>query len=301
MVKSASVKSLRRLLARLKRGKAPTMAPFLRANHYELDFPAPEGAQAGNQWDSLLSAVVRELNHEPMTFLRQPAISRTVHPNQQDLAHRYLSELRADQFFQRHILPRLHDVPMGDPWLCEFFPFASPITIQHAYYLNLMREHFGFFLPDNVVSHVVEVGGGYGNFCRIAKSFGFRGRYIILDLPEMQRMQRHYLSHVFSEEQVSDFLEFGSIDTPTFLPKAGPSLLMATFSLSEMPLDTRRQLEAYFRNFDYLFFAYNAAFDGVDNVLYFSTLADNLGVDYHVDQFADPHRRAWFLLCSPPK
>jgi len=40
---------------------------------------------------------------------------------------------------------------------------------------------------------VFEFGGGYGSFARIAHSLGFRGQWIIHDLPELSALQRMYL------------------------------------------------------------------------------------------------------------
>ena len=162
----------------------------------------------------------------------------------------------------------------------------------------MMKEKFGIFPPDGGIKHFLEIGGGYGNFCRIVKEFGYSGRYVIADLPEMHAIQRHFLVHALPERSVSDGIEFRTLTDVGILPEQGPSFLLATFSLNEMPLETRRTLEPHYSRFDYLFFVYNRAFDGVDNIAYFTELAETLSKKFRVQHFKDPHRRPWFLLCD---
>ena len=254
------------LVSRLINGKIPSVSSVLSGSEIRLRIDGRGTVSAGNSWDSRIVDIVKEIERAPMSFLRQPVISRAVHPNQQDLARHYLNELLTQPFFREHILPRLHEVPMGDPYLCTFFPFASPATIQNAYFLSLMKEKFGIFPPDGGIKHFLEIGGGYGNFCRIVKDFGYSGRYVIADLPEMHALQRHFLAHALPERSASNGIEFRALTDVGILPEQGPSLLLATFSLSEMPLETRRTLEPQYSRFDYLFFVYNLSFDGIDNI-----------------------------------
>jgi hypothetical protein len=45
-------------------------------------------------------------------------------------------------------------------------------------------------------SSIVEIGGGVGEFYAILRAIGYRGDYMILDLPEVQEFQRRYLVEV---------------------------------------------------------------------------------------------------------
>jgi hypothetical protein len=40
---------------------------------------------------------------------------------------------------------------------------------------------------------IVEFGGGFGSMCRLIGALGFRGRYVIFDLPPVLALQRYYL------------------------------------------------------------------------------------------------------------
>jgi hypothetical protein len=75
-------------------------------------------------------------------------------------------------------------------------------------------------------------------------------------------------------------------------------LFIATFSLNETTLSTRKIIEPLFKQFDYIFIIYNREFEGVNNIKYFEDLAVELRPYFNVVSIKDTHRDAWFLLCS---
>ena len=146
----------------------------------------------------------------------------------------------------------------------------------------MIAKHLGVSVIDNDVSSVVDIGGGYGNFCRIVHQLGYTGRYTIADFPLMLEIQEDYLSS-------NGILDVGFVP----LDKIGPqpkSILIATYSINEMPLETRRLIEPHYKSFDYLYFAHNNTFDGICNIQYFSNLKDMLEDDFEVDWITDEHR-----------
>ena len=285
---------IKRSLSLIQRGYQPSVRSYLEGQQA---IPViTKGDATGNEWDDYRIAIVQEFKQNPVSFLRQPIISRTVHPNQQDLAQAYLVDMTKDDFARNNILPRLHDVPIGDPYLCETFPSASPMSIQHAWYMLLMQRHLGVFLPNSNIEHVLEFGGGYGNFCRLTCGFGYAGRYVIADLPEMHSIQSYFLKHIYPGRMKDNPIEFRSLGDSHLLPKQGASLFMATFSLNETPLSIRAEVEAILRHFDYIFFAYNRAFGNVDNVAYFRDLSERLSGHFELTLVQDAYRSVWFLM-----
>ena len=275
-----------------------TVARFLAGPGAAPSLSVSAGSAAGNRWDEFKVTIADEFRRSPTGFLRQPTIEGVIHPNAQALARAYFDELRADPFSLTEILPRLHDMPLGDPYLCSFFPFVSPLSMQHAYYLSMMKRCWGLFAPDGPMQHILEIGGGYGNFCRLMLEYGYTGRYVIADLPEMHWIQKYYLGRVLPRHAVDEQIIFRPLDSPDILPGEAGSLLVATFSVSEMPLATRQSIEDKYKQFDYVFISYTEAFDGIDNLGYFDSLAKSLRSDFNVRQIADSHRRAWFILCD---
>jgi hypothetical protein len=232
-------------------------------------------------WDQAADKIAKEFTANKDEFLRQPTISLTMHPNIQALAAKYLEELKP--------LPKCaQDSRTGRPYELDADPAYSPLTVQHLYYLHLIRNWLGLFLPAGV-EHVVEIGGGYGNLCRIIRNMGYRGRYQIADLPEMQEIQRYFLAKVGCSAWLGPLVM-------DHLRPYGKSILIATFSVNEMPLDLRVKLEPYYASYNYLFFAYNHNFDGVDNLEYFDGLRERLGSTHDMKHVSDTHKRCWYLM-----
>jgi hypothetical protein len=236
-------------------------------------------------WDTLLPALVKEFNEHPNDFLRQTAFRFALHPNQQKVADAYFPTLMRSAWVN---VSRLRDPARGKPFQYEKYKQCSPLSIQHAYYLHLIGEAFG----DWWHFMVSEIGGGYGNMRRVANDMGHITSYIIFDFKQMHEIQRQCLGGLYT----------GYITlTPTKLRQAGApaSLLIATFSVSEMPMQQRLKLEQAYSAYDHMFFAYNREFDGVDNFKYFAELGERLELTgYKVKFIEDPPRRARFMLAE---
>ncbi len=227
-------------------------------------------------WDDLVPDLQREFKEHPKDFLRQPIFTKALHPNQQKLATAYLKILRESKWID---VGALRDPKVGKPYLCEGQLF-SPLTVQHAYYLHLISWQFGDFRRLNMA----EIGGGYGNMRRLATLLGHTGEYSIIDLEPMKKIQQAYLEAVA--------LEGACRAMPA--PAKG-SVLVATFSVGEMPIEQRVALEPTYENFDYLFFAHNREIDGVDNYRYFDGLMDSMeGYDFRL--LDDPLRKARLIM-----
>ncbi len=245
-------------------------------------------------WPRAAKEIAREFATRRKDFLRQPLITQTLHPACQGLSKACWEALRDNLFFKSVILNGLSESPVGNPYSFIEYPNLSPLTIQHAYYLNLLKAQLGIFLPIDM-EHIVEIGGGYGNFCRLVKGFGYSGRYQIADLPQLSEIQRYYLKETIGVNGV----EFLPLLPELLQPEPrSRSILLATFSLNEMPMEDRQCLEPYYKNYQYLFFAYNDRFGEVDNIAYFDRLRDDLAPFFEMTWFRLGLRRCWFLLCK---
>lgn len=275
------------------------LSNYLIANNESFSFNQLNKIDTGNDWDEYRVQIFEQFQKNPMNFLRQPTISRTVHPNEQELACSYLEEMRHNHFARQNILSRIHDRPIGNPFLCDFFPLISPITAQHAYYLFLIHKELGIFIPDSDLNIILEIGGGYGNFCRLIYDLGYAKKHIIVDLPEMHIIQKHFLQYSIPRILQSGLINFCEIkpNAEELTPRdKGKSLLIATFSLNEMPLKTREILETDFDKYKYFFFAYNKSFASVDNLRYFEDLKMRWSEKIDFITLKDQYRSAWFLI-----
>ena len=246
-------------------------------------------------WDGLLEKIKAEWRANPDTYLRQETISRCLHPEFFHWYEGYWNELQTTNWFDA--IPKIADGRVGKPWSCKQFAGLSPVTVGHMYQLHMIERYMGVSIARNEVQHVTEIGGGYGNTCRIARALGYTGEWTIVDFPIMLEIQRQYLK----DNGIYD-VEF---ETEAHV-KPSPSILIAAYSVSEMPMCDRLKLEDAYPDFDYLFFAHNDFFDGISNIKYFYNLVWRLErKGFRVDWRPDFCRQDigvnhWFVLADSP-
>jgi len=167
----------------------------------------------------------------------------------------------------------------GDPKPYKRYRQSSGNRIHQAYHLARFEQETG--LAVNHFPLIVEFGGGYGSLCRLIHKLGFKGQYIIFDLPEFFALQKFYLGSlamplieakdIASKRRgilcTSDLSVLGSV-TPQ---EAQKGLFIATWSLSETDpafRDQSTKLPAVDSAGAYLI-TYQNNFEGVDNGRFF--------------------------------
>jgi len=111
--------------------------------------------------------------------------------------------------------------------------------------------------------NIIEFGAGIGDTARTIFNKGFRGRYHIIDLPEIHQISKYYISNVHRGADVSTY---DSVENLPFLP--GKNLFIATWSLSEVDFALREKIARYLKGADCLIVFQNQIF-GRNNVDYF--------------------------------
>jgi hypothetical protein len=227
-------------------------------------------------WDTLLIEIEAELKSREDDFLRGPTIAKTVCPVGTKTVPELLETLRIKD---TDILSVMKDTKWGKPVLHPVFK-VSLSTAQTGRYIKLMKDYFNI-IPYTDLDHIVDLGGGFGNMYRIMSTLGYKKKYQIIDFPIMHKLQRKYLSKICTD--ISN-LEQIDLDMEKAVP-TGKSMLIATHSVNEMPMDTRKKIESYYKNYDYIFFNHNKTFDDIDNIQYFQELMDMLKSDYRIHDF----------------
>lgn len=149
----------------------------------------------------------------------------------------------------------------------------SPNLIHQAYHLKQWLDRTKQKLGE--MSTIIEVGAGYGAMTLVAHRLGFKGRYYIIDLPELAQLQQYYLSRVLPGDWSNVFW----LNTPP-LSKISCDLLVASHSLGEMPMEDREKLLAQIEAEEYLF-ASSYEFEGIDNAAWFQQFAGGtIGFDW---------------------
>jgi hypothetical protein len=140
--------------------------------------------------------------------------------------------------------------PMAEPTISLNDNLLDPHLLLQAIHLNqLILDHISFSPSDTIY----EFGGGFGSMALLLHRLGFRGRYIIQDLPELIQLQSYFLT----QEGVTN-VEY----TTETLPGAYTTFI-ANCSLSEVSPDLR---ESVFNAIDaqYYEICYQPSWDNIN-------------------------------------
>ena len=255
------------------------LADELRTQIREITSADSDSTSAGT---STWNANMRELQRLVATSDPRDFLSWGVVGGSMFIKYAKFSRFEYRYLRQRPDWPRweraLKESRAGNPPRCPFDERTSCNLVHHAYHLAQFEQHTGEDVAQFDV--VVEFGGGYGSMCRLFFNLGFRGRYVIFDLPAVSALQRYFLKSTgirvltpseFAEGAngaicVSEFPELASLDVP------GRRLFVATWSLSESPLAVRNAfLNENTARFDSVLLAFQPKFDDIDNVAYFDS------------------------------
>jgi hypothetical protein len=238
-------------------------------------------------------ANVRELQRwvsssDPYSFLRWGVIRKTMFVGWSAYVIKELRELAHDLGWHERWRSLIREDNAGLPGRFPLHWSSSGNRIHHAYHLLRFERATKRSLGD--FGWVVEFGGGYGSMCRLISKAGFRGRYIIYDLPHFSALQRYYLlccggTEISAQGGPADSVSLGQC-VVTFMSDAqrfrealesrnfgNNGLFVATWSLSEAPLAQRVVGEHALRSASAALIAYQEQFDGVDNRAYFTDVA----------------------------
>jgi len=155
--------------------------------------------------------------------------------------------------------------------------------VHHTYSILRFENAIGYALAGDAT--ILEVGGGYGNFCRLLLKRGFPGRYVIYDLPEFLQLQQWYLGRTLSLDEQKQ------VTYATALPDSA-DVVVGLWSISEMPFALRDRIKALAPR--YFLIGYQQEFFGLDNVDYFKRWEQD--GNYRWTHVAIPHIKDNYYL-----
>lgn len=204
------------------------------------------------------------LNSDPRTFLTWPYILYTMFCESKKNEYEELVQKPYWKDWKNAVT----ETWIGYPPPYAYLPVSSGNLIHNAHSAAQLKDFSG--VDFSSLEMIVEFGGGYGSMARFMFNIGFRGTYIIFDLPEFLILQEYFLTLVGMVDNVV------FIDTPEKLAAALGSkkvdLLIATWSLSESPIHLRDVILNIVKKPQYFLVGYQESFDGMDNESYFEKL-----------------------------
>jgi hypothetical protein len=223
-------------------------------------------------------------------FLRWKAIEATMFVGNAEYIANELNYLKSSPSWESRWSRAIVESPFGHPLMCDLYPESSGNLIHHAYHLARFED--ATRSNSEEMNLVFEFGGGYGSMCRLFYNLGFSGRYVIFDLPTLSTLQCFYLKllnlplKTFESSEgapidrdgiycVSDINMLPKLLDTTELNAVSKMLFLATWSLSEVPIELRGKITPLLPDFDHFLFAYQDEAFGVDNEEYFTKFMED--------------------------
>ena len=220
------------------------------------------------------------LNDDPRKFLRWNVINETMFVSHPEYIRKELGYLASLPDWGSRWRKAIKESPIGHPPPYLFYPGSSGLLIHHAYHLAQFEEKTGTRVDQ--MDRVMEFGGGYGSMCRLFHNLGFRGRYVIFDLPHFSALQQFFLKSIGIEVHSIDTLGSANdgvicVSDLEHLRLLHPSeveehnsMFIATWSISETPIKFRQSILPLITSFSAFLIAYQHQYGEVNNLQFFS-------------------------------
>jgi hypothetical protein len=219
-------------------------------------------------------------NDDPREFTRWDVIQNTMCVNYASYLTSEFKYLKRHPDWENRWRPAIKESAVGHPIPHWQYPKSSGNLIHHAYHIAQFEDTTATRVDS--MDFVFEFGGGYGSMCRLLYNLGFNGSYVIFDLPAFSLLQQFYLKAigvtVHTPESfknatsgalcISDVGQMKEIISN--MPKSDKSLFIATWSLSETPIEFRKSVVPLLSSFKTFLIGYQAQFNEVNNIEFFN-------------------------------
>jgi SAM-dependent methyltransferase len=256
------------------------LVEILRSRVKTMPQPEPTGdSEAEKAWiDYRIRLRKAILEDDASDFMNWEVIKSFIYLNTSPKEFKSLKNLPSWGKFEKALGESL----VGRPKLFPDYPLSSGNLIHQAYNLSQLMEIGNCPVED--LPQIVEFGGGFGTMCKLVHQLGFKGRYIIFDLPECSALQEYYLNAVGLQteikiDQITDSKQCIVLLSDVKQLKqqleisAGSFAFIAVWSISETPIDVRNRIFDLVSGADYYLIAYQNYFRDVTNTDYFVRLS----------------------------
>jgi hypothetical protein len=211
------------------------------------------------------------LTKDPRFFLSWPTIRKTMFLSSTSIVDKEMTSIK-----NAGLLSKTKEDHFGFPLPYISNPKSSPNLTHLLYHTLAYEKKTGIKIA--TMDFILEFGGGYGCLCKLLFQSGFKGTYVIFDLPLFSALQIYYLTKLGysvtnSITKKADIYCLSSVKDVASLikkqPNAQKSMFIATWSLSESPLAIRNKFTPLLKQFKYMLVAYQKDFGTVDNIKYF--------------------------------
>jgi hypothetical protein len=229
---------------------------------------APEWASYSRRLIELIES------DDPRRFFSWDVVQWSLAATLPPFARHWLAHLKVDADYRSYWRPALRETEVGRPVPYPLAPFTSANRIVLAHHLHVLRSTTGRAIDE--FDLVFEFGGGYGGLDALARSLGFDGPYIIIDLPALRALQRFYLALNGTPSAASILLDLTELDEADALLRASQNaLFVATWSLSESPQSVRDVVLKKLPSCTHAVVTFQQSFGDIDNREFFDWLTSS--------------------------
>ncbi|MDP3043074.1 MAG: hypothetical protein Q8N21_01595 [bacterium] len=202
------------------------------------------------------------LANDPRNFLRWRPISESMFHNPNKCELDYLTSSGWDKWSRA-----ITETWIGNPPRYAYYKKSNGNLIHTAYNLSRLVDYYRVDIKKT--NKIIEFGAGYGCMAKLINNLGFNRKYVIFDIPEFLALQKYYL------RSTGTIGNFDFIDRIEKLEDLNPDIFIATWSLSESPIELRNKFLRKIGKPQYVLMAYQANFEFIDNIKYFQEYRKN--------------------------
>lgn len=227
-----------------------------------------------NQWLGNMIKLKKEiLTKDPKNFLQWDIIRKTMFIGNAIFTIKEFFYLRTNNWNQWKKIILEKNFVLTEPYI--LYPGSSGNLIHQAYHIAKFEEISGKKIKD--FDFIFEYGGGYGSMCQLVHNLGFKGKYVIFDLPIFSALQTFFLrmngltvesANLSKKSKIFCLSDINNVEK--IIPKKGRKFFIATWSLSESPLQIRKRSYPLIRTLDSHLIGYQTHFAEVNNHKYFA-------------------------------
>jgi len=181
-----------------------------------------------------------------INFLRNSFIQKMFFIHNRLFIKNELNEIRKDKNFFIQWKKLLKEDEVGDPIRYFLYPESSGNRIRQVYHLKKFCDFSNINIK--TIKKVIEIGGGYGCMARIFSKINHKIKYTIFDTFEVNLLQYYFLKlnkldvAIENNKSIINLISSLKVNNKINYRNNSKTLLIANWSLSEMPLKLRNKI-----------------------------------------------------------
>ena len=179
----------------------------------------------------------------------------------------------------------IKDSPIGHPIWYFLYPKSTGNRIRQVYIIKKFLDLNPTVKLKNI-NKITEIGGGYGCMARIFSKINNKIKYTCFDTFYVNLLQFYYLAcnnlNVGFKIENNFFLCSNYKQIKKYHKKNSNYLFIANWSISETPLQFRKNFEEIIKKSKYILIGFQENFENINNLKYFSNLKKKISNEFEI-------------------